>query len=117
MSLTRSVIVAVIAGIIGTIANAIAINILAGADVMPLIMSFGRNAVAVLIALLLIPLFHRGTGAGAFFGGLALLTVLPSLLAVYVFDANAPWSFVLGVNFVYALTATIIFAATYRKKS
>ena len=58
----RSFIVAVIAGIVGTIANSIAINIMAGADVMPLILSFGRNAVAILVAFLLIPLYARRSG-------------------------------------------------------
>ncbi|MCB5198671.1 hypothetical protein LGQ03_05415 [Loktanella sp. TSTF-M6] len=116
MSLTRSFVVAIIAGIIGTIVNAIAVNIISGADVMPLIISFGRNAVAVVVALLLIPLFHRIGGTVAFVAGLVLLTVLPSVLAVYVFAAQAPWSIILGVNLVYALTATIIFAACYRSK-
>ena len=112
----RSFIVAVIAGIVGTIANSIAINIMAGADVMPLILSFGRNAVAILVAFLLIPLYARRSGAIPFVLGVAILTLLPSLLAKFVFGADAPWSFVLWVNFIYALVATIIYAACYRSK-
>ena len=48
--------------------------------------------------------------------GVAILTLLPSLLAKFVFGADAPWSFVLWVNFIYALVATIIYAACYRSK-
>ncbi|RYH02266.1 hypothetical protein EU805_10470 [Salipiger sp. IMCC34102] len=112
----RCFVVAILAGIVGTIANSIAINIMAGAEVMPLILSFGRNAVAILIALLLIPIFGRRPGVVPFVLGVAVLTLLPSLLAKFVFGAEAPWGFVLWVNFIYALVATIIYAACYRKK-
>ena len=112
----RNVIVAIIAGIVGTIANSIAINIMAGAEVMPLILSFGRNAIAILVALLLIPLFRGGSAFVAFVLGVVLLTVIPSLLAKYVFAAQAPWSMVMTVNFIYAVVATVIYAATHRAK-
>lgn len=111
----RNIVLVVIAGVIGTVANSIAINIMAGAEVMPLILSFGRNAVAVIVALLLIPIFGRGAGLSAWIIALVALTVIPSILAVFVFGAEAPWAFVLGVNFVYAFVATVIYAVSYRR--
>ena len=116
MFTTRTVIIVIIAGIVGTIMNSIAINILAGAPVMPLILSAGRNLVAILVAVLLIPIFGRTGGAGAWLAALVCLTVIPSILAVFVFGADAPWAFVLGVNFVYAFTATLIYAVSFRPR-
>ena len=115
MFTTRNLVLVLIAGIVGTIANSIAINIMAGAEVMPLILSFGRNAVAVIVALLLIPIFGRTGGLTAWITALVALTVIPSVLAVYVFGAEAPWSFVLTVNFVYAFVATLIYAVSWRR--
>ena len=106
--LFRSVI---LAGILGTAANALAVSLLFGAPLMPLILSPGRNAVAILVAILLIPIFARMRGAGAWITALILLTVIPSILAKTVFAAQAPWGTVLGLNSVYALVATIIFVA------
>ena len=111
----RNIVIVIIAGIIGTIANSIAINIMAGAEVMPLILSFGRNAVAIIVALLLIPFFGRMSAGAAWIASLVALSVIPSLLAVYVFGAQAPWAFVLTVNFVYAFVATLIYAVSYRR--
>ena len=115
MFTVRTIVIVVIAGIIGTIANSIVINIMAGAPVMPLILSFGRNAVAIIVALLLIPIFARGAGVTAWLTALMALTVIPSLLARFVFGADAPWSFILTVNFVYAVVATLIYAVSYRR--
>ncbi|MFZ3580873.1 hypothetical protein ACOI1H_01720 [Loktanella sp. DJP18] len=111
----RNLIIVAIAGIIGTIANAIAVNIVAGAEVMPLILSWGRHAVAVVVALLLIPIFARRADLGAWILALVALTVIPSLLAILVFGAAAPWTFVLSVNAVYAFFATLIFAVSFER--
>lgn len=115
MFTARNIIIVIIAGIIGTIANAIVINIMAGVEVMPLILSFGRNAVAIVVALLLIPFFARHGAFGAWVIALAALTIVPSLLAIYVFGAQAPWDFVLTVNFVYAFVATLIYAVSFHR--
>jgi hypothetical protein len=61
----RTVLVVIIAGIIGTIFNSIAINIMAGGDIMALIVSFGRKFVAIIVALLLIPIFACGAYVAA----------------------------------------------------
>ncbi len=115
MFTVRNIIIVIIAGIIGTIFNSIAINIMAGAEVMPLILSFGRNAVAIIVALLLIPIFARSAGLVSWIIALVALTVIPSLLAVYVFGAQAPWQFVLTVNFIYAFVATLIYSVSFRR--
>lgn len=111
----RNLIIVVIAGIIGTVANAIAINIMAGQEVMPLIVSFGRNAVAIIVALLLIPLFGTLSGGAAWIASLVALTVIPSILAVFVFDGPGQWTFVLTVSFIYAFVATLIYAVSFRR--
>lgn len=109
----RNLIIVVIAGIVGAIANAIAVNIMAGSDVMPLILSWGRHAVAIVVALLLIPIFAWRADLGAWIAALVALTAIPSLLAIFVFGAAAPWTFVLSVNAVYAFIATLIYAVSY----
>ena len=106
---TRSLIAAVVAGIAGTVANSLIVSALVGAPVMGLIFSFGREAVAILCAFLLIPLFARLPETQAWIAGIVTLTALPSLLAKTVFAADAPWTMVLGVNAVYAVTAVIVF--------
>ncbi|MBU2357500.1 MAG: hypothetical protein KKB02_00985 [Alphaproteobacteria bacterium] len=111
----RNIVIVIIAGILGTIANSIIINIMAGAPVMPLILSLGRNAVAIIVALLLIPIFARNANATAWVIALVALTVIPSLLAKFVFGVGAPWTFVLWVNFVYAFVATLVYAVSYRR--
>ena len=111
----RNIMIVIIAGILGTIANSIIINIMAGAPVMPLILSLGRNAVAIIVALLLIPIFARNANATAWVIALVALTVIPSLLAKFVFGAGAPWTFVLWVNFVYAFVATLVYTVSYRR--
>ncbi|KAF0676892.1 hypothetical protein [Profundibacterium mesophilum] len=111
MSTTAAIVGVILAGILGTVANSFAISYLFGVEAMPLILDAGRLAVAILVAILLIPIFARMGGFAAWIVALAALTVIPSLLAVYVFAAEAPWSVVLGVNFVYALVATIVFVA------
>ncbi|WP_386680637.1 hypothetical protein [Loktanella sp. R86503] len=111
----RTVLVVIIAAILGTTFNAIAVNIMAGEEVMPLITSLGRNLVAIIVALLLIPTFARGGNLAAWAIALIALTVIPSLLAKFAFGAAAPWQFVLTVNFIYAFVATLIYAVSYRK--
>lgn len=115
MFTARNIIIVIIAGIIGTIANAIVVNIIAGAEVMSLILSIGRNLVAIAVAMLLIPIFARPAGLGTWIIAVATLTVIPSLLAVFVFGAQAPWDFVLKVNGVYAVVATLIYAVSFRR--
>ncbi len=117
MFTSRTLIAVVVAGIAGTIANAVVVALLFGAPLLPLIFSFGRLAVAILVALLLPPLFAgMGRGAAAAAGFVAL-TIIPSILAKTVFAAGAPWGVVLGVNAVYAAVAVIVYVAMARPAS
>ena len=113
---TRTVIAAVLAGIAGTIANSIAITAVMGAPVMPLIFSFGREIVAILVAMLLIPIFARMVGASAWITAFLALTIIPSILAKLVFAAAAPWSAVLMLNAVYAIVAIIVYVIVTRRR-
>ena len=114
---TRTIIAAVLAGIAGTIANSIAITAAMGAPLMPLIFSFGREAVAILVALLLIPIFARLSGASAWICSFLTLTILPSVLAKLVFDAGSSWSAVLMLNAVYAIVAILVYVLVVRNAS
>lgn len=114
MFTTRAILAIVAAGVAGAIANSIAITLAFGAPLVPLIFSFGREAVAILVAALLAPIFARMSGAQAWAAALAALSVIPSILAKTVFGAAPPWLWVLGLNFVYALAATVVYVAAMR---
>lgn len=114
MFTTRTLLAVVLAGIAGTIANSIVVAALTPNEPVPLMLSPGRNAVAILVALLLPVLFARAGRTAAWIGGIAALTVIPSLLAKTVFGVGAPWPFVLGVNAVYAVVAVAVFVAVSR---
>lgn len=111
MFTARTVIIAAIAGIAGCIANSIAITTLAGAPLLPLIFSLGREFFSILFAMALIPIFASMTGAAAWVTGFVVLEALASLSAKLIWGAAAPWGFVLLVNGVYALIAVAIYAA------
>ncbi len=114
MFTSKTVIAAVLAGVIGTLANSVAVAALFGAPLLGLIFSFGRLTVAILVALLLIPIFARMEGIAAWITALVTLTVLPTLLAKTVFAAGAPWIMVLMVNAVYAVAAIIVYVLVNR---
>ena len=111
----RTILAAVVAGIAGTIANSIVVASLMGTPLMGLIFSFGREAVAILVALLLIPIFARMQGTAAWITGILTLTIVPSILAKLVFVAAAPWAAVLMVNAAYALVAVIVYVLIARR--
>ena len=115
MFTARNLIVAALAGIVGCIANSIAITTLAGAPLLPLILSAGREFWSIVFALALIPIFARMTGAAAWITGLVVLEALSSLSAKLIWGAGAPWSFVLLVNGFYALAAVVVYAAGRQK--
>ena len=111
---TRAIIAVIVAGIAGTIANSFAITALAGAAVLPLIFSLGRNLVAIIVAFLLPLIYARMTGFTAHIVSFLALTIIPSILAKTVFAAAAPWGIVLGVNAVYAVVAIIVYVLIVR---
>ena len=101
----RQLLAVVVAGIAGTIANALAVAAFVNPKLISLALVPGRYAVAIAVALA-IPLSLRLVrGRLAPWAALAVLTVLPSLLAKLVFGAGAPWHLVLSLNAVYGLAA------------
>ena len=110
----KIVIAVVVAGIVGTLANSIAVTAAFGAPFVPLALSFGRNAVAILVAALLPAIYRNTAGTTAHLIALVALTVIPSLLAKLVFGADAPWLAVLLLNAVYAVAAIVTYLLIVR---
>lgn len=117
MFTSRTLIAAILGGIAGTIANSVAITAATGTPLAPLIFSFGREAVAILVALLLIPIFARTVGAPAWITGFLVLTLIPSVLAKLVFAAAAPWSLAFLFNGIYAIVAIIVYVLITRRRN
>ena len=110
MVTARNVLVAALAGVVGCIANSVAITLVADAPLAPLILSLGREFFSVLFALALIPIFANLPGLAAWATGFVVLEALASLSAKLVFGAAAPWSLVLFFNGIYALAAMTVYA-------
>ena len=114
MFTARNAVIAAIGGVVGCIANSIAITALAGAPLLPLILSPGRGFFSILFAMALIPIFARLSGAAAWAAGFVVLNALASLSAKLIWGAGAPWGFVLLVNGVYAIAAVAVYALAPR---
>ena len=115
--LALAVVGVVVGGIAGTIANSIVVAALTPNGFLPLALSPGRNAVAIAVAVLLPVIYAGMSGVGAAITAIAALTVIPSILAKFVFGIGAPWPFVLGVNAVYAIAAWAVYLAIARMGS
>jgi hypothetical protein len=111
MPVVRLILAVIVAGIVGTIANSVIVAALTPNPFIPLAISPGRNAVAIAVAVLLPLIYAWTSGAVAAIVAVAALTVIPSVLAKLVFGVDAPWSFVLGVNAVYAVAAWAVYLA------
>lgn len=106
---TRALIAVVIAGIVGTLVNTIAVALVVSADRLALALVPGRYAVAIALCLVL-PLLARKLGGVGFFAiGALWLTAAASVFAKLVFGVGAPWAMVLGFNFVYAIAALLTY--------
>ena len=101
----------VLAGIGGTVANALAVWQLAGGDPVALAVSPGRNGVAIAVAASLAVILPRVSGVWGWLFGLVVLAVVPSLLARYAFGIGASWEQLLLFNGIYALAACLIYGA------
>ena len=110
MFTARNIILAAIAGILGCIANSLAINAMAGAEIGPLILSAGRMFWSIVFAMALIPIFANMSGATAWVTAFVVLELLSSLSAKLIWGAQAPWSFVFTVNGAYAIVAILVYA-------
>ena len=107
----KILIAVVIAGIAGTIANALAASV----AIAPVKINFlyvpGRYLVAIAVAALLPLLYTRIGGMAGWATSIIALTLIPSLVAKLALGAAAPWGLVLALNAIYALTAIAIYRA------
>ena len=111
----RRALAVVVAGMVGTVANSVVVAALTPNAFLPLALSPGRNAVAILVAALLPVIYLTMSGGAAAALAIVALTVIPSLLAKLVFGIGAPWLWVLGFNAVYAVVAWAIYLAIARR--
>jgi hypothetical protein len=114
MTPVRLVLAVIAAGIVGTIANSVVVAAWTPNTFVALAVSPGRNAVAIAVAVLLPVTYAMMSDTTAATVALAALTIIPSVLAKLVFGIDAPWSFVLGVNAVYAVAAWATYLAIAR---
>jgi hypothetical protein len=117
MSVGRLILAVIVAGVVGTIANSVIVAALTPNEFVPLAISPGRNAVAIVVAALLPLIYAWTSGAAAAVIAVVALTVIPSVLAKLVFGIGAPWSFVMGVNAVYAVAAWLVYLAIAPKRA
>ena len=107
----RIFVAVVLAGIVGNVVNAVAAAILLNPELIGFSMVIGRYIVAILVAAL-IPILMATVGG---MPGLVLsfigLTVIPSLLAKFVFGSGAAWVIVLMLNAIYAIAAMVTYRA------
>lgn len=117
MSGTLRIALAVVAaGVVGTIANAVARALIVGADQLSLLLVPGRYGVAIAVCAAL-PFLDRYLRRGWFWiVAAAVLAITPSLLAKFVFGAQAGWPTVLAYNLVYALAAIVTYRALARPR-
>lgn len=111
----KLVVAVVIAGIVGTLANSVAVAAALGAAFVPLALSPARNAVAILVAALLPVIYRSLTGPAAHAVAVLALAIIPSVLAKLVFGAGAPWLTVLLLNTVYAVAAILTYRLIMRQ--
>ncbi|SLN48850.1 hypothetical protein ROJ8625_02391 [Roseivivax jejudonensis] len=111
----RLLLLAALAGIAGCIANSIAVSVLFGAPLWPLILSPGREFWSIVFALALVPIFARMAPVAAGATGFVVLNLLASVSAKLIWGAGAPWTMVFVVNGVYAIVAVAVYAAGREK--
>lgn len=119
-SLNFAVLIAVVlAGVAGTVVNAVAAAIVISPAAIKLALVPGRYVIAILVAGTLPLIFAMAPQPISSVLGLIALTVVPSILAKTVFSAPAPWSIVLLLNAVYALVALAVYeiAASKMRRS
>ena len=105
----RTLLATLAAGIAGTLANAAAAAAIVNPELLSLALVPGRYVVAVLVALAIPLCLTVLRERLAPWAALALLALIPSLLAKLVFAAAAPWHLVLLLNGLYAAVALLTY--------
>jgi hypothetical protein len=99
----------VLAGVAGTIVNAIAAAIVIAPSRIRLALVPGRYVVAIAVAAVLPFIFRWARLSVATVLGWAMLTIVPSLLAKLYFKAPLQWPLVILLNAFYAAAAVIVY--------
>lgn len=107
----RVIIAVLLAGIAGTIANALGAMAIGGAEKWALMLVPARYAIACLVAVLLPVIFHYMRPILGVVVAAIALTGIPSLNAKLVLGVGAPWFSVLLLNAVYAAVAMLVYLA------
>ncbi|NIJ41991.1 type III secretory pathway component EscU [Parvibaculum indicum] len=107
----RIVIAVLLAGIAGTVANALAAMVIGGVEKWSLMLMPARYAIACLIAVLLPAIFRYTRPTLGVVVAAVVLTGIPSLNAKLVLGVGAPWFNVLLLNAVYAAVAMLVYLA------
>jgi len=105
----------VLAGAAGTVVNAIAAAIVVSPANIKLALVPGRYAVAIAVAGTLPFIFAMAQQPISSMLAFVVLTVVPSILSKLVFAAPRPWTIVLLINAVYALTALAVYGLVASK--
>ncbi|RFC66305.1 hypothetical protein DYI37_02315 [Fulvimarina endophytica] len=102
----------IVGGILGCIATGFAVSWIAGGDLTAFLTTPGKYGVSIAIAVLL-PVFFTSLPMGtAIIVGILWCDIAAAVLTKFVFGGGAaPWVAVLGFNLVYAVVATLVFAA------
>ena len=107
----RYVLAVIAAGVVGLIVNSIAVAAtFEGGSFIDLVAAPGRIVVALAAAAMLPPIHRRFPFIIEDVIAIAALTVVPTVLAKWVFDLGLEWSEALAFNAVYAAAALL----TYR---
>jgi len=106
-----------LAGAIGCLANAVFAGLFVNPSLWQLATVPNRYILAILFAALLPLIYRLLPGAWGAVLALVLLTLLPSLLAKLVLGAFTAWTVVLALNFVYALTALVVYRVVAGQRS
>lgn len=115
MTILRTLVFVILAGIAGTLANAFAASVAISPEKLNFIYVLGRYQVAILVALLIPLIYHFvASGKAGFILATVALTVVASALAKLYFGAGAPWALVLSLNLVYGAVATVIYSILSR---
>jgi hypothetical protein len=114
-ALGRTAVCVAAAGVAGTLLNAVAAAVVVAPSRIALAGEPGRYGVAILVAALLPLLRIGGPAWRRLAAALAVLTLVPSMLAEWVFQATAPWPLVMILNAVYAAGAVAAFSLLDRR--
>lgn len=113
----RTGLAVILAGVLGCLANAVFAGLVVNPSLWQLATVPHRYVLAILFAALLPPVYRLLPAAWGAALALALLTLLPSLLAKLAVGAVTSWDVLLALNFVYALTALVVYRGVAGQRS